>query len=225
MYRSITQGIAACHLKCHARISVRDKVYKNLSATLYPKVSVCNSAASHLDKNIGQRQSIIRSVSYAVTGYSFLSPGEHIGISVSNKVYEYQSATLLPSILACNLGCSGLSHVVHTRISVSNKVYEYLSATLLPIILVCNLGYSPLSAGLGGPVGCALRLETRRSRVQPPPRSATFFRGDWSWNIFYGHSPPSADSRRAVVSFWRKNVHNTGSPLRGLSLPSKRVVR
>ena len=43
-----------------------------------------------------------------------------------------------------------------------------------------------------------------------PPRSTTFFRGDWSWNIFYGHSLPSADSRRAVVSFWRKNVHNTG---------------
>ena len=50
----------------------------------------------------------------------------------------------------------------------------------------------------------------QRSRVHPPPRSATFFRGDWSWNIFYGHSLPSADSRRAVVSFWRKNVHNTG---------------
>ena len=64
--------------------------------------------------------------------------------------------------------------------------------------------------GPGGSVGCAVRLETRRSRVQPPPRSATFFRGDWSWNIFYGHSLPSADSRRAVVSFWRKNVHNTG---------------
>ena len=44
----------------------------------------------------------------------------------------------------------------------------------------------------------------------PPPRSATFFRGDSSGNIFYGHSLPSADSRRAVVSFWRKNVHNTG---------------
>ena len=25
-----------------------------------------------------------------------------------------------------------------------------------------------------------------------------------------GHSLPSADSRRAVVSFWQKNVHNTG---------------
>ena len=65
-------------------------------------------------------------------------------------------------------------------------------------------------AGLGGSVGCAVWLETRRSRVHPPPRSATFFRGDWSWNIFYAHSLPSADSRRAVVSFWRKKVHNTG---------------
>ena len=35
-----------------------------------------------------------------------------------------------------------------------------------------------------------------------------------SWRLimkyFYGHSLPSADSRRAVVSFWRKNMHNTG---------------
>ena len=42
-----------------------------------------------------------------------------------------------------------------------------------------------------------------------PAGAAAFFRGDWSGNIFYGHSLPSADSRRAVVSFWRKNVHNT----------------
>ena len=32
--------------------------------------------------------------------------------------------------------------------------------------------------GLGGTVGCAVRLETRRSRVQSPPRSATNFGGD-----------------------------------------------
>ena len=43
-----------------------------------------------------------------------------------------------------------------------------------------------------------------------PAGSATFFRVNWSWNIFYGHSLPSADSRRTVVSFWRKNVHSTG---------------
>ena len=66
--------------------------------------------------------------------------------------------------------------------------------------------YFKTQAGLGGSVWCAIRLETRRSRVHPPPRSATFFHGDWSWNIFYGHSLPFADSRRAVVSFWRKNA-------------------
>ena len=54
--------------------------------------------------------------------------------------------------------------------------------------------------------------------------SVTFFHGDWSWNTFYGHSLPSANSIRAVVNFWRKNVHNTGQPLRGQSLPSKIVV-
>ena len=38
--------------------------------------------------------------------------------------------------------------------------------------------YKSCEASLGGSVGCAVQLETRRSWVQPPPRSATFFRGD-----------------------------------------------
>ena len=45
-----------------------------------------------------------------------------------------------------------------------------------------------------------VRLETRRSRVQPQPRSATFFRGDWSWNIFYGHSLPLIQEGQLSVS-------------------------
>ena len=86
----------------------------------------------------------------------------------------------------------------------SGSIIDSMRSLVLPTLNI------KVGAGLGGSVGCAVWLETRRSRVQPPPRSATFFRGDWSWNIFYGHSLPSADSRRAVVSFWRKNVHNTG---------------
>ena len=51
----------------------------------------------------------------------------------------------------------------------SDCYQEYISFSLEDKLIV---------AGLGGSVGCAVRLETRRSRVQPPPRSATFFRGD-----------------------------------------------
>ena len=32
------------------------------------------------------------------------------------------------------------------------------------------------------------RLVVRRSLVRAPPGPATFFRGDCSYNIFYGHS-------------------------------------
>ena len=104
---------------------------------------------------------------------------------------------------------SGLSKIEASRTSLSRtRLFElpFISEVKIwSLFLFCFF-----LAGLGGSVGCAVRLETRRSRVQPSPRSVTFFRGDWSWNIFYGHSLPSADSRRAVVSFWRKNVHNTG---------------
>ena len=39
--------------------------------------------------------------------------------------------------------------------------------------------------------------------------SAAFFRAVLIMKCFYGHSLPSAESRRAVVSFWQKNVHKT----------------
>ena len=51
-----------------------------------------------------------------------------------------------------------------------------------------------------------VRLACRRSRVRSSGPS-TFFRGDCSWNHFYGHSLPTADTSRAVVSYWRKDVH------------------
>ena len=58
----------------------------------------------------------------------------------------------------------------------------------------------------------------RRSRVRSS-HPATFFCGDWSRNNFYSHSLPSADSRRAVVSYWRKNVHEV--PLSTCKLPRR----
>ena len=49
-----------------------------------------------------------------------------------------------------------------------------------------------------------------RSRVPSPPGLATDFCGDWSQNIFWGHSLPFADSRWAVVSFWWMKCTNAG---------------
>ena len=46
--------------------------------------------------------------------------------------------------------------------------------------------------------------------------------------LFWPHTFvfPSIDSRGAVVSYWRKNVHEVlVNPFGGLSLPSKSVVR
>ena len=57
-----------------------------------------------------------------------------------------------------------------------HKVYWTHSAGLRnrfwPILIT-------ILAGLSGSVGCPIRLETRRSRVQPLPWSATFF----SWRL------------------------------------------
>ena len=63
-----------------------------------------------------------------------------------------------------------------------------------------------VEAGLDGSIGCAYDWWSGGRGCG----SATVFRGNWSWNIFYSHSLPSPDSRRAVVSFRQKNVHNTG---------------
>ena len=54
----------------------------------------------------------------------------------------------------------------------------------------------------------------------PGPVAQSFQRiRDWAWNIFCGHSPPSADSRRAVVSYKQKYVHWVLVNCLGLSLP------
>ena len=65
----------------------------------------------------------------------------------------------------------------------------------------------------------------RRLRVRSPPgRQHSFVEIDHI-EIFSKVTSSSADSRRTVVSFWPKNLHNTSEPLRGLSLLSKCVVR
>ena len=56
----------------------------------------------------------------------------------------------------------------------------------------------PLQTYSGRGSGPVAQLVIRRLRVWSPLCPATFFRGDWSWHIFYGHSLPSTE---------RMNVH------------------
>ena len=57
------------------------------------------------------------------------------------------------------------------------------------------------------------------------PGPVPYFRGDWSWNNFYGHSPPFRwihNSWRVVVSYKRKYVHDYWLTACS-SLPRKKV--
>ena len=96
----------------------------------------------------------------------------------------------------------------------------FFRTQLIWIYTVCKGRVHPGSAGPGLTSPLSLWHRTAsvaQSDARPtgdreftgssPPGPATLIRGDWSWDIFYGHSLPSTDSRRAVVSFWRKNVY------------------
>ena len=85
--------------------------------------------------------------------------------------------------------CSPLMHSIVSNDSVSRQQRPWSDSVNVQtdLCLYCrhmpnDFSHGMALAGLGGSVGCAIRLETRRSWVQPPLRSATFFRGDWSWN-------------------------------------------
>ena len=61
----------------------------------------------------------------------------------------------------------------HTTVVTKNSgILSWFAAICTKGDNFCDFHFA---AGLGGSVGCAVRLETRRSRVQPLPRSATFF--------------------------------------------------
>ena len=64
------------------------------------------------------------------------------------------------------------------------------------------LAISMVGAGLGGTVGCTSDWWSGDCGFDPCG-SATFFHGERnlsSWNLFYGHSLPSANSKRTIVS-------------------------
>ena len=59
-------------------------------------------------------------------------------------------------------------------------------------------------AGRGSSVGSVSAWHANNPEFDPHIQHILWI---WSWNNFYGHFPSSADSRRAAVSNWWKNVH------------------
>ena len=76
-------------------------------------------------------------------------------------------------------------------------------ATLFAVTQTTALKFASLGGSDAHPTGDQVTGST-------PAEVGNILLWRFDHEIFYGHSLPSADSRRAVVSFWQKNVHNTG---------------
>ena len=131
---------------------------------------------------------------YASTAIELLLPELERGLFDDNWRIRYSSVQLLGDLLY----------------SVSGIFYLFVS--LFP-------------KSLEGPLA---RLEVHLPDIQMVAGSilgsGTFFHVDWSWNHFLGRSLLTADSSRAVVSYWRKEVHLVLLNRLG-SLPRNSVVR
>ena len=71
---------------------------------------------------------------------------------------------------------------------------------------------------------CVSDCRSRGREFDPGP--VPYFRGDWSWNNFYGHSPPSADLFKKGCCQLQAKVcaQITGKPL-AQACPGKSVVK
>ena len=98
--------------------------------------------------------------------------------NITTKMFPAKYSDIF-HISAQNIGCGyslepprrGSSNEYPQSMFFSRNMKNNVNPCKTPILLY-------KCPGLGGSVGCAVQRETRRSRVQPPPRSATFFRGD-----------------------------------------------
>ena len=119
-----------------------------------------------------------------------------IDITIFQVGWIYQrEASLYPDGIRFSLSerdsCLGERALFPAKVA---TVWEESFAPTILYLRVCPprlLAWLTGGQGIGGSVSCPV----------------TFFCGDWSWNVFYGHSLPSADLRRAVVNFWQKNAH------------------
>ena len=116
------------------------------------------------------------------------------------------------------LRCQKSKNGVCFSCSVDNFIIPWWILKLLCRIVYHHATMYPLKTQVQGSEGKII--------LSSQSGPATFFRWDWSWNLFYGHSLPSADSRREVVRYLRKDVHWVlVNRLIGLNMPRKSVVR
>ena len=134
-----------------------------------------------------------------------------------------------------NIGCdlhvsfpvcpTGVVHVLlHMEVTWrSHTILTWTSwNTRVPLFWVLHI-YTMDRTGPVSAVGKASWLQIQGSQVQSRPDP--ILGGDWSWNKYYGHSPPSADSRRVVVSYKQKCVHEVLVNHLVKIAQEKRVVR
>ena len=108
---------------------------------------------------------------------SVFSPLNLLGIRHWVKICD---KSFVPTLRACKRVCLMISYL---------NIY----------FLSMSAAKTSFEKGLSG-----FRDPAPQSSIARPAHS---FVETWSWKHFYGHSPSSTDSRRAVVSYWRKNVH------------------
>ena len=90
----------------------------------------------------------------------------------------YVSVHLRPSICLELLSIGHWSNLIHFGLNVNNLLGLPLHSLTLHIHAVGNVsGYR-----------CVSDCISRGREFDPSP--VPYFRGDWSWNDFYGHSPP-----------------------------------
>lgn len=87
----------------------------------------------------------------------------------------------------------GPAHVILVLIAYAkNAPLTRICQRCSTLLLVPKPHAGPCSA-----IGSEPNCYSRCRGFDPSP--VPYFCGEWSWNIFYCHSPPAADSRKAVV--------------------------
>ena len=127
-----------------------------------------------------------------------------------------------------DLNNASISYIKWTKhLNLSRTCHMFSHSSLSPSIMEGPRASPALLIQTSTPPQCSLIVSNifmissllRRSHLTgniSPELSETLDARAWNvkealFSCFhYGHSLPSIDSSRAVVSFWRKNVHNTG---------------